>query len=1062
MNDTAIKNFAIAARRQLLDDVRLQMKRWAIDEEGGVPASADTLQGEILTPQQRRQRAELLSLCKAKGEDQLAEQAAYTWFNRFLAIRFMELHDYLPCGLRFFSSPDGSFDPQVLKEALQADIEGVDRARVVELVRSSDDEALFRYLFIAQCNELASCMPVVFERVGSAMELLLPESLLREGSILDHMVSDIPEDDWREGVEIVGWMYQYYVSERKDEVFASFKKGKKAERDAIAPATQLFTPNWIVRYLVENSLGRLWMLNHPDSGLKDRMKYFIAPDAESHEEFKRVSSPEEITVCDPACGSGHILVYAFELLAAMYEESGYMRRDIPRAILENNLSGMEIDPRAGALASFALTMKALEMDSRFLRREVKPDIKVLEPVSFAEEELELVPEIAGRKALLDALEHMDECGSLYEPDEEDLAALKIAADRLSAGVSDLFADSATEIIGSVLADCEALARRFDVVVANPPYMGSSNMGKWLAAWTKKHYPDSKRDLCTCFIERCMRFAIEYGYSSTVTSCTWMFISSFSDLRKRLIEDNTIISLLHTQGPNNHPDVFDANSVMVLSHHRYLHMYGDYFKLNKLGLENKERMLTEAIQNPNCGWFYRRKAQDFKSIPGTPIAYWASKGVARAFEFGTPLGEVTETHLGMATCDNERFLRLWWESGNDNSVLPSEFPYVFSAARWVPYNKGGSFRKWSGNDEYLLDWQNNGKTLIDNNAVMVKDSLRFKPMITWTRVSSGSLAARFKTEGYMFDMTGPAAFGGENDLFHNLAFLNSSVAKHLATFMSASLDFQPGQISLYPLIFSGKYRSQIIALCRQCIALSNKDWDDQETSWNFEQNLLVNNECESATDVNRKLYLKAKSYFDNLDESQIIARYYTPGNVRRLIEQRAVYFHPVDQYRIGGDPNENRAPEAQYAGSWPRRNPKQREVHECIHEYKKRLVKPYVSCWTKFEDENKQMWAEYGQQVGSICLVSTVGKVLSALSCDNVYAREIAYIPEDSYNPHSHEPDRSRVTGAWFSFPDLEPSNMLLDCFLKTRDYQWEEEIRFALFSKYDLDIANCLFDSQPV
>ena len=848
MNDTAIKNFAVAARRQLLDDVRLQMKRWAIDEEGAVPASADTLQGEILTPQQRRQRAELLALCKAKGEDQLAEQAAYTWFNRFLAIRFMELHDYLPCGLRFFSSSDGLFDPQVLKEALQADIGGVDRARVAELVRSSDDEALFRYLFIAQCNELASCMPAVFERVGSAMELLLPESLLREGSVLDHMVSDIPEDDWREGVEIVGWMYQYYVSERKDEVFASFKKGKKAEKDAIAPATQLFTPNWIVRYLVENSLGRLWMLSHPDSGLKDRMKYFIAPDAEAHEEFKCVSSPEEITVCDPACGSGHILVYAFELLAGMYEESGYMRRDIPRAILENNLSGMEIDPRAGALASFALTMKALEMDSRFLRREVQPDIKVLEPVSLVEEELELVPEIAGRKALLDAVEHMDECGSLYEPDEEDLAALKIVVDRLASGISDLFADSATKKIGAMLADCEVLTRKFDVVVANPPYMGSNNMGKWLAGWTKKHYPDSKRDLCTCFIDRCMRFAIKYGYSSTVTSCTWMFISSFSDLRKRLIEDNTIISLLHTQGPNNHPDVFDANTVMVLTHHRYLHMGGDYFKLNQLGLENKERMLTEAIKNPNCGWFYRRKAQDFKSIPGTPIAYWASESVFDSFSQFASLKDVAVSKMGISTGDNQRFYRYWWEIRVDDIVqnCDSINHAGLGNMKWYPCNRGGEFRKWFGNNLTVVDWSNRGFGIL-NNKVNGKLASRpqnlewsFKPGASWNLISSGAMSMRLVLAGSMFDQAGCMSFVRESSTvscYYVLGLINSCVGTLFLSIINPTLNCPPGVMDCVPVRIPQCF-DEIDGLAINSIGLSMIDWNCQEISPSFKRHSII--------------------------------------------------------------------------------------------------------------------------------------------------------------------------------------------------------------------------------
>lgn len=845
MNDTAIKNFAIAARRQLLDDVRLQMKRWSIDEEGVVPASADTLQGEILTPQQRCQRAELLSLCKAKGEDQLAEQAAYTWFNRFLAIRFMELHDYLPCGLSFFSSPDGSFDPQVLKEALQADIEGVDRARVAELVRSSDDEALFRYLFIAQCNELASCMPAVFERVGSAMELLLPESLLREGSVLDHMVSDIPEEDWREGVEIVGWMYQYYVSERKDEVFASFKKGKKAGKDAIAPATQLFTPNWIVRYLVENSLGRLWMLNHPDSGMKDRMKYFIAPDAESHEEFKRVSSPEEITVCDPACGSGHILVYAFELLAAMYEESGYMRRDIPRAILENNLSGMEIDPRAGALASFALTIKALEMDSRFLRRGVQPDIKVLEPVSFVDEELELVPEIAGRKALLDSIEHMDECGSLYEPDEEDLAALKIVADRLSAGVSDLFADSATEKNGAMLADCEALARKFDVVVANPPYMGSKNMNSWLSGWIKKNYPDVKSDLFSAFIVRNTNYGYQFAELGFMTPYVWMFIGSYEKLRSFLIDQKTITSLIQLEYSG-----FAGATVPICTftlHNSCVAEYcGGYVRLSDfVGADNQAPKALEAIQNPNCGWFYRRKAQDFNSIPGTPIAYWASKAQFQAFKNGVPAKFYGKTSKGLITGNNQLFLRLWWEVSLEREMFDASEVQATCAhnKQWFSCSKGGPFRKWCGNKDYVVNWRDNGADIFAHagtgacHAQDYDDSLKFKESISWSSVTSGAPSFRYE-KGALSEHAGMSYFPESISMYYILAFLNSSVASIVLSYLSPTLNINAGEIERMPVVVNSMQQVRLKMLVGECLSCSNSDWDSFETSWNFKRLLIL--------------------------------------------------------------------------------------------------------------------------------------------------------------------------------------------------------------------------------
>lgn len=424
MNDNAIKNFATWARRELLSEVSKKCSFWGISDGDCPAATTDSIDGRVLTSLEKRQRADLLKKASETGLEQLVETAAYTWFNRLLAIRFMEVNDRLPSHVRVLSGDDGSFSPQVLREALDLPLDALDSARALELVQAGDDEALFKLIFLAQCDQLAECMPAVFDRIGSSMELLLPDGLLRKGGVVEQLVTSIPEDDWREGVEIIGWMYQYYVSERKDEVFASFKKGKKAERDAIAPATQLFTPNWIVRYLTENSLGRLWVLNHPESSLPGVMPYFISPGEDAEKEFKRVSSPEEISVVDPACGSGHILVYAFDLLAAIYAEAGYSDREAARLIVEKNISGLEIDPRAAAMASFAVTMKACELDSRFLRRGVNPRITVLSRVEFTSEEKALMPRCRENLQLLDAAAHLDECGSLFKPSRKDMADIE--------------------------------------------------------------------------------------------------------------------------------------------------------------------------------------------------------------------------------------------------------------------------------------------------------------------------------------------------------------------------------------------------------------------------------------------------------------------------------------------------------------------------------------------------------------------------------------------------------------------------------------------------------------
>ena len=692
MNDTAIKNYAIWARRELISDVQKRCMKYGILEKGSLPGTADAIDGRVLTSAERQQRAELLRIAADGGYRELVERAAYTWFNRLLAIRFMELNDRLPSHVRVLSGADGAFRPQALAEAMDLPLEALDQTQVAELVQRGDDEALFRAIFLAQCDELAACMPAVFDKIGGAMELLLPDGLLREGGVVEKLVTSIPEEDWREGVEIVGWMYQYYVSERKDEVFASFKKGKKAERESIAPATQLFTPNWIVRYLTENSLGRLWMLNRPDSELPKDMPYFVKPDEDAETEFKKISSPEDITVVDPACGSGHILVYAFELLSKMYIEDGYTGRDAARLILEKNLSGMEIDPRAGAMASFALTMKACELDSRFLRRGVSPRITVLNRVEFEPEELQYVENLRNRPELMDAAAHLDECGSLLTVSSEDLEA--VARDLASlAGEETIFGGFAAEKLKRLQAELEPLSRRYDVVVANPPYMGSSSLGKWMGAWVKKHYPEAYRDLCTCFIDRGFGMSSDNGYSAMVTMQSWMFLGSFEKLRGKILRNHSISSMVHLG-----TRAFGAIGGEVVSTtatafaNAKCEVKGAYFRLVDMGSEEeKQAGLLEALANSECGWFYRADTSGFKAIPGSPIAYWASSSLIAAFGRYPQLGDVCSPKAGLSTADNDRFLRFWWEVSNSHVAFDSSNQEIMKlnsiSFKWFPMTKG---------------------------------------------------------------------------------------------------------------------------------------------------------------------------------------------------------------------------------------------------------------------------------------------------------------------------------------------------------------------------------------
>ena len=789
---------------------------------------------------ERTQRAELLRIAREDGYRELVERAAYTLFNRLLAIRFMEVNDRLPSHIRVLSAPDGSFKPQAIAEAMDLPLEALDPAQVAELVQAGNDEDLFRAIFLAQCDELASCMPAVFDKVGSAMELLLPDGLLREGGVVEQLVNAIPEQDWTEGVEIVGWMYQYYVSERKYEVFASFKKGKKAERDVIAPATQLFTPNWIVRYLTENSLGRLWMLNRPDSSLPEDMPYFVKPDEDHETEFKHVDGPEDITVVDPACGSGHILVYAFELLAKMYAEDGYTGRDVARLILEKNLSGMEIDPRAGAMASFALTMKACELDSRFLRRGVSPRITVLSRVEFDGEEQRYIENLRNRPELMDAIAHLDECGSLLTVSKDDLEA--VARDLASlAGEGSIFGVSAAEKLERLQAELAPLSCRYDVVVANPPYMGSSNMNGWVSKWLKKNYPVAKSDLCTCFMSRGIALSTSQGYFAMVTSQTWMFISSFEKLRKQLLESAAILTLCDTKSTGLHADNFTANAAFSIYNEKLEDYEGLYFKLNQ-PIEQKPERLLEALADPDCGWFYRADADGFGAIPGSPIAYWASEAMVDAFSSCRQLGDLAEPKQGMVTRDNARFMRMWWEvtySRMTTDLTSHENAKKDKSYKWVPCTSGGAYRKWYGNNESVMNWANDGEELIAFSGAHIKNrGYYFRESITWTAISSSVLSMRYVPTGFVPEHAGNCLYGSSSALKLLQGICNSSFCIVVMSLLSPTLNFKVGDLVKVPVKEEDGHTVEITSLVDSCRFLSKEEWDNFEVSWGFSHHPLV--------------------------------------------------------------------------------------------------------------------------------------------------------------------------------------------------------------------------------
>lgn len=834
MNDPALKSFATWARTKLLMDVRTRAATYRIDADGAQADAIGRVDGEVLSPQEQRQRADLLRMVRAEGFDALMERAAYTWFNRILAIRFMEVNDRLPSGVRLFSTGDGAFSrrTQAIEEALSLDIEGLDRQQVLDAIQASSDEQLFRVLFLAQCAELSACMPAVFEPIGSAMELLLPDNLLTSDGVIQHLVEDISEQDWREGVEIVGWMYQYYNAERKDEFFSSKRKASASD---LAPATQLFTPEWIVRYLAQNSLGRLWMLNHPDSKLAEQMKYYLSPEEGNCEDVRKVESPEEIAICDPACGSGHILVYAFDLLAAMYDEAGYSRRDIPRLILEKNLTGFEIDPRAAQMASFALTMKACEVDARFLRRAVAPHIVVLRRVELDEEDLARAPHVAERKQLVEAMAHLDECGSLFAPSEDDMRAIEDDLAVLGGEDGDLFAGATLAKLKAMQQLCSELSNTFDAVIANPPYMGSSNMGPWLAKWTAKHYSDAKRDLCTCFLERGFTLANEAGYSAMVTMQSWMFLGSFEKMRESVLAERSIVSMAHLG-----TRAFSAIGGEVVSttatvfHCEKAGETGEYLRLVDFDSEeSKEQAIREAIANPDCGWFYRRSAQDFKSIPGTPIAYWVSDAMRKAFRDGKSITSYVKSIVkGIFTGNNDKFLRFWQEVSSSSVV----------SGDWHLYAKGGEFRRWYGNVCHVVNWFHDGAELDQFDGSGLGSSKYFgNPTVVWSKISSGIPHFRLDDSNVFFDDAAPALVGSSNHseiLLCLLALLNSSTVQYFLNF-APTLNYQCGDIKKIPVVKPEDSVAGIVSQkATQNVFISQLDWDSFETSWDFKRHSLV--------------------------------------------------------------------------------------------------------------------------------------------------------------------------------------------------------------------------------
>ena len=811
MNKNAIQRYAVWARTEMIAQVSQRAYQYEITPEGYGDINAVSISGRLLSDSERKQRQGVIRQIQAKGYTQAMEEVAYTWFNRFIALRFMEVNNYLPTHIRVFTDSSGAFKPEILTQALHLDLPNLDMDKVAHLIEENQTEDLYRYLLLTQCNALNSALPRMFESLGSYTELLLPNNILRQDGIIGRMVSDIPEEDWTDQVQIIGWLYQYYNAELKDETFALLKKNVKVTKERIPSATQLFTPDWIVRYMVENSLGRLWIEGHPDDELKASWKYYLdeaeqEPDVQAqldaNREEYRTLRPQDIKVIDPCMGSGHILVYAFDVLVQIYKRAGYSERDAAHNILENNLYGLDIDDRAAQLAYFAVMMKARQYDRRIFMRSIQPNIYGPGPDS-----------------------EIQEFGSLLLVENDNR----------------IMPFEQVSIMEESNAYRRLLAQQYNVVVTNPPYMGSSNMNSVLSNYLKDNYADFKSDSFSAFIVRAIKMLKPHGYAGFFVPYVWMFIQSYEKLRAVLCGQKTIETLIQFEY-----SAFEEATVPVCAFvfsNFHTAKKGCYFRLTDFrgGMEVQKQKVLDAIKDHNCGYYYETNSSKFFEIPGAPIAYWANDSIFHAFNNEKLVGDIAEVKIGMGTGKNQLFVRQWWEVNyfKIDFSLCSISDLDKSIAKWFPYNKGGDYRLWYGNLQEILWFDSQGRKLMNTMSGHRENggmNYYFKKGITWTFISSNNFGVRLRPSGSLFDVAGSTLFCDDKLFDYLLAFLSSSVCNYILKILNPTMNYQAGNIKSLPIIIED--RLHVSSISRRNVSLSKEDWDSFETSWDFIRHPMV--------------------------------------------------------------------------------------------------------------------------------------------------------------------------------------------------------------------------------
>lgn len=866
MEKNTIKKYAVWARQEMIDRVRHKAAQYGITDSAIIPADAISIDGVLLSPVVVEQRKALIQQLNTKGYQELMEEVAYTWFNRFIALRFMEVNGYLPSRVRVFTDAENGFHPQILAEAIDLELDGLDMEKVYALKNANEEEALYKYLLITQCNALNPILPGMFQKIADYTELLLPDNLLRDGSVIQRMIEWIPEKDWQDQVQIIGWLYQYYNSEKKDDVFAALKKNVKITKENIPAATQLFTPDWIVRYMVENSLGRLWIEGHPNDELKANWKYYLEEAeqesdvqiqlAEIRKEYAQLK-PQDIKVIDPCCGSGHILVYMFDVLMQIYQSYGYTQREAARSIVAHNLYGLDIDERAAQLSYFAVMMKARQYDRKFLRYEDEDgNLHVFQPNVYAicesndirrgalkyfgcsMSDMERNLALEQMNDLLDAMQDAKEYGSILTIKDynwELLYRLVLAVDysgQLDFDAGNL--EETKEKLWRLVEIAAMLAQKYDVVVTNPPYMGASNMNPKLSDFIKKNYSDYKSDFFSAFVIHCSEMAKKSGYCGFFTPYVWMFIQSYEKMRNYLYNQSTIEALIQFEY-----SAFEEATVPVCTfafQNRHVQKKGCYLRLVDFrgGMEVQRQKTLEAIKNHNCGFYYEQSSDNFSKIPGSPVAYWVKVQMYRAFE-AEKIGKYAISDGQTKTGNNDKYLRMLWE------VPAFE---IGKGKRWVLHAKGGAFRRWYGNIDTLIDWSDSAREHYrsDHVARIAPEYIWFRRGICWTLISSNKLHGfRLLQENSTFNLAAPSIFFDDDRMMlYILGYLNSKSSQEIIALLNPTLNTNISDITSQPLNYgkSPECEDAIIELVETNISLSKSDWDSFETSWDFQIHPLL--------------------------------------------------------------------------------------------------------------------------------------------------------------------------------------------------------------------------------